>query len=118
MVGIVRFVVVWKNQIKCASGVKNVRLVLGFCSRLCFLVSNKSYRLLKPKIAALTTTVAVRSCTSWKNTSPHNREFEKKELPHDRELQPNNAAHHQFHLFDELDDDAHQFVLCLPAWLV
>ena len=75
-----------------------------------FLVSNVSYRLLKPKIAVLTATVAVRSCTSWKNTSP--------ELPHNRELQPNTATHHQFHFFDELEDDAHQSVLGLPAWLV
>ena len=58
-----------------------------------FIVSNVGYRLLKPKFAVLTATVAARSCTSWKNTSPHNREFEKKELPHDRELQPNDAAH-------------------------
>ena len=86
----------------CVLNVFVVRLVLKFLVwcwkyfRLCFvfLVSNVSCRLLKHNVAGLkalvtvpTATVAVRSCTSWKNASPHNREFEKKGLPHDRELQ-------------------------------
>ena len=56
---------------------------------------------------------------SWKNTSPHNREFEKKDLPHDRELQFNDSSQYpEFQSFFELQDDSLQFVLCQPACLV
>ena len=71
---------------------------------------------LKALVAVPTTTVDVRSCTSWKKDSPHNREFEKTDLPHDRELQSNDSPQcHQFQSFFELEDDPHQCALCQPA---